>query len=306
MTDQDFVNSGVDRTLTKSSNLDQQDSAPSLRVALNGKTLSYKVSSGRTFYGLMARDLRVLSKNLGEFASRTAMQPFLFVFVFAYLFPKIGQGFSGSVGRNISFATILVPGLVGVAATMSGIMAVGLPLAIDLGVTKEIEDRAMAPVPVWLIGLEKIVFGAIQSLISALIVFPLVILIPSTPVQVHVANWPLLILVIFLACLISGAFGLTLGSMVQPVKIGLMFSLLVLPLTMLGCIYYPWSSLSSVRWLQIAVLINPMVYVSEGLRDVLTPALPHMAVWAFLMALIITAAVLLFAGLKLFTRRVMS
>jgi ABC-2 type transport system permease protein len=234
------------------------------------------------------------------------MQPFLFVFVFAYLFPKIGQGFSGALGKNISFATILVPGLVGVAATMSGIMAVGLPLAIDLGVTKEIEDRAMAPVPIWVVGLEKICYGAIQGLISALIVFPLVVIIPSTPVQVHVSNWPLLIAVIFLACIISGAFGLTLGSMVQPVKIGLMFSLLVLPLTMLGCIYYPWASLSSVRWLQIVVLLNPMVYVSEGLRDALTPALPHMATWAFLTALVVTAIGLLLTGLKLFARRVMS
>ncbi len=273
-------------------------------AALRDKGTNYEVSSLKTFVGLISRDLRVLTKNIGEVISRTAMQPFLFVFVFAYLFPKIGQGFSGTSLKTISFATILVPGLVGVAATMSGVMAVGLPLAIDLGVTKEIEDRAMAPVPVWMVGAEKIIFGAIQGLISALIVFPLVILVPSTPVQVHVSNWLILIVVIFLACMISGSLGLTLGSLVRPEKIGLMFSLLVLPLTMLGCIYYPWASLSSVRWLQILVLLNPMVYVSEGLRQALTPQLPHMPTWGFLTALFAIAIFLTLFGLKLFVRRV--
>jgi hypothetical protein len=33
--------------------------------------------------------------------------------------------------------------------------------------------------------------------------------------------------------------------------------------TMLGCVYYPWSALHHIRWLQIAVLVNPMVYMSE-------------------------------------------
>ena len=30
------------------------------------------------------------------------------------------------------------------------------------------------------------------------------------------------------------------------------------------------------RWLQIGVLVNPIVYMSEGLRAALTPTLPHM------------------------------
>ena len=44
-----------------------------------------------------------------------------------------------------------------------------------------------------------------------------------------------------------------------------------------GCAYYPWRGLDVVPVLKYAVLINPLVYVAEGLRGVLTPAVPHMS-----------------------------
>lgn len=261
--------------------------------------------SMRSFGGLLVRDGRVLRANLGEFLGRAIMQPLLFVFVFTYLFPKIGQQISAGGGAR-SFATVLVPGLVAVAAIFTGISAVGLPLAVELGYTFEIEDRVMAPVPVWAVALEKVVFGAAQSLLSALVVFPLVYLVPATQVSVHVSDWPLLVAVVVLTCLVSGALGLTLGTVVKPERIGLMFSVLVIPVTFLGCIYYPWAQLHAVRWLQILVLFNPLVYMSEGLRAALTPGVPHMAAWAFLLAITGSLAVLSVAGTKLFLRRVVT
>ena len=45
-----------------------------------------------TFLALMQRDMRVLQREFVPFLLRTAMQPFMFVFVFAYLLPKIGVG----------------------------------------------------------------------------------------------------------------------------------------------------------------------------------------------------------------------
>ncbi|HEY1331618.1 MAG TPA: ABC transporter permease [Actinomycetota bacterium] len=256
------------------------------------------------FVGMMIRDARVLRRNIGEFLGRTLIQPFLFVFVFTYVFPKIGQGFTGSSGE--SFATILVPGLVAVAIVFTGIMAVGLPLSIEFGATKEIEDRLMAPLPVWAVAIEKVVFAAGQSLLAGLCVFPLVYFIPATNVSVHVSNWALLVIVMALACILSGSLGLVLGCVVRPEKIGLMFAIVVVPLTFLGCVYYPWAQLAPVRWLQVVVLINPLVYLCEGLRAALTPELPHMATWAFLGAAVLSCALLLVAGVRLFVRRVIT
>jgi len=118
----------------------------------------------RSFTGLLLRDISVLRHNLPDFLLRTLVQPSLFVFVFAYLFPRIGQGIGAS---SAGFANVLVPGLVSVTAVFAGISTVSLPLAIELGATREIEDRVMAPLPVWALGVEKMVFGSLQSFVAA-------------------------------------------------------------------------------------------------------------------------------------------
>ena len=62
----------------------------------------------------------------------------------------------------------------------------------------------------------------------------------------------------------------------QPKQIGLIFGVVIMPITFLGCVYYPWAALTHIRWLQIGVLINPIVYITEGLRAALTPTIGHM------------------------------
>jgi hypothetical protein len=130
----------------------------------------------QAFAGLFLRDLRVLRRELGPFALRVIMQPLLFLFVFTYLFPRIGQGASmGGAG----FATVLLPGLMAVAIMFSGIAGVALPLAQEFGVTREIDDRVMCPVPVVGVAIEKICFSALQSILAALLVMPLAYLDPG-------------------------------------------------------------------------------------------------------------------------------
>jgi ABC-2 type transport system permease protein len=256
-------------------------------------------------WGMVLRDLMVLRRNLAPFVTRTVMNPLLFVFIFAYVLPRIGQGVqTGAAG--VTYATILVPGLVAVGMVFQGISAVALPLSLELGATREIEDRVLAPLPVELVAIEKLVFGAVQGILAGAVVFPLVYLVPATEVTVRVASWPLLLGVILLASLTSGALGLALGTIVRPQQIGLMFALVVVPITFLGCVYYPWAMLHPIRWLQVLVLANPLVYMSEGLRAALTPDLPHMPTWAFLGALSGATLLLGSIGVRAFVRRTIS
>jgi ABC-2 type transport system permease protein len=105
---------------------------------------------------------------------------------------------------------------------------------------------------------------------------------------------------------LTASLGLLLGTVVDPRKMQMVFAVVLLPLTMLGCVYYPWSALHAIRWLQILVLINPMVYMAEGLRAVLTPSLSHMPLWAVLIALV--GGTLLFGalGIRTFRNRVVN
>jgi len=262
-------------------------------------------STTSAVWGLVLRDLRVLRRNFGPFVVRTVMNPMLFVFVFTYVLPRIGQGVTSGPG-GATYATILVPGLVAVGMIFTGISAVALPLAMELGGTREIEDRVLAPIPVELVAIEKLCFGAAQATLGGAVVLPLVTFIPVTAVHVRIEDWPLFLVVLVLASLAAGALGLALGTAVRPQQIGLMFAVVVTPIMFLGCVYYPWAMLHVIPWLQWLVLLNPLVYMSEGLRATLTPDVPHMPTWAFLSALTLATLLLGALGVRGFVRRTIS
>lgn len=255
------------------------------------------------FRALILRDLVVLRKTLKEFVPRTILQPFLLVFVFTYVFPKIGQGVGGARHAS-SFSTLLVAGVVGLAILFQGIQSVSLPMVQEFGYTREIEDRVLAPMPVWLVAIQKAMWGALSGLISALLVFPIAAVVPATPVHLDV-HWLVLLTLTPLACYTCGALGLTFGTRFDPRTVPLLFGIIVIPITFLGCVYYSWSSLETIRWLQILVLANPLVYISEGFRAALTNS-AHMSLWTVYGALLVFAALFTWLGINGFKRRVLS
>ena len=261
---------------------------------------------GRVLHGLALRDLRVLRRDWAEFLTRTLMQPLLFIFVFAFVFPRIGQTIGAGAAGEAGFATVLVPGLVAIAVLFQGITAIALPLSTELGGTREIEDRIMAPAHVNVVAIEKVLFAATQAIVAGLVVLPILLIIPDTPVRLTVADPLLALLVILGSALLSGAIGLALGVTVEPRQIGLMFSVVILPLTVLGAVYYPRAALDAIPVLQTLVLINPLVYVSEGLRAVLTPDVPTMAPWVIVSVLYGYTGLLLAYALRGFARRTLS
>jgi ABC-2 type transport system permease protein len=275
----------------------------------------------KTFAAMMAREFRVLGRNAPSTFIRAIVQPLLFVFVFAYVFPKIGHGLTlgaaaagssagtGAAGSGTTtFATILVPGLMASQLLMQGIFGVTMPLVNEFSWQRTIEDRALAPVPIRVLAVQKITAGAVQSFIGACIVFPIVLLVHAAGQgpHVHVTNWALFALIMVAASTLTSALGMLLGTMMDPRKMQVMFAVILLPITMLGCVYYPWSALHNIRWLQILVLINPMVYMSEGLRAVLTPSLGHMPLWAVLLALVGGTLVFGYLGIRTFRNRVIN
>ena len=260
----------------------------------------------KAFLGLFLRDLRVLQRELAPFVLRVGMQPLLFLFVFTFILPRMATGNPMAAAGALDFGTVLLPGLMAVAIMFSGIAAVALPLSSEFGITREIDDRVMCPLPLWAVALEKVCFSALQSIVAALLVIPMAYFIPAHPVVAHVSNWFLLALVLVLSSLLAGSLGLVIGSKVSPRHIGLVFSIIVVPITFLGCVYYPWAYLEKIRWLQVGVLFNPIVYMSEGLRASVTPGIAHMPWWAILVALVFFTAALGRLGLKGFLGRVLS
>jgi ABC-2 type transport system permease protein len=260
---------------------------------------------GGTFVALLQRDLTVLLKNLREFIPRTVLQPLLLVFVFTYVFPKIGQGIGGSSPEaQAAFATLLVAGVLGTAIIFQGIQSTALPLVQEFGYTREIEDRVLAPMPVELVAIEKIVAGALQCLISGLLVFPIARFVPVAVPDLHI-NWPVLLTMVPISCLFAASLGLMFGTIFQPRTVPILFGVIVVPMTFLGCVYYPWKTLEAIPWLQVAVLVNPLVYMCEGFRAALTTS-DHMSLWAVYTVLIAATAACGSIAIHFFKRRVIA
>ena len=256
-------------------------------------------SPWKVFGALVRRDVHVVSRELPFFLLRTTLQPIMFTFVFGYLLPKMGfvqQGYTGA----------LLPGVLGVSLAFASVQAVALPMVADFGWTLEIEDRLLAPVPTWVIAIEKVVSGTAQGVIAALFVLPVARLIMGPIAGLDFAHFGMVVAMTLLGAFTFSAFGLLLGSGIKGEQIGLMFGLIVAPMIFFGCAYYPWKALAATPVVQTLVLINPLVYVSEGMRGVLTPALPHMSRAVVALALVVLSALFLAAGLRTFDRRAVS
>jgi ABC-2 type transport system permease protein len=255
---------------------------------------------GAAFRAIVGRDLRVLRRGLPTFIGQVALQPLLLVFTFTYVLPHVAaSGFSG-------YATFLVPGLIASTAFSTGISTVTTPLVSDLGGTREIDDRILAPITIRGVALEKILIGAVNAWLSALLVLPISLLVSATPVHLHVASWPVLAAAVALVGLASSALGLVIGTVVKPQQVGILYGVFVIPVQFLGCTYYPWSALHDLRWVQILTLANPLTYLSEAARAALTPQVHHLTTGVSLSAAAALTLLFAAAGSRLLNRRVVS
>jgi len=253
-------------------------------------------TNGRVFWALLMRDLMVVRREIISFLLRTTMQPLMFTVVFGFLLPRMGFMQRG-------YTSALLPGLLAISLAFAAVQSVALPMVADFGFTREIEDRLLAPVDTRLVAFEKVVSGAIQGMLSAMFVLPVARLIMGPVEGLTISHFGEVIAVVALGSLAFSAFGLFLGTVIEGQQIGLLFALIVAPMIMFGCAYYPWKLLDRVPALQIAVLINPLTYVAEGMRAVLTPDKPHMALPAVLIALTVVTAAFWRLGLRTFMKR---
>jgi len=253
----------------------------------------------KTFYALLSRDGHVARRNLVPTLVQNLLQPMLLTFVF-------GRVLTASGMMQMGYKNVLLPGIISISMSLSGIWAVAMPLISEFQFTREIEDRLLAPMETHWLAVEKVVAGMIQALVSGLVVIPTAWLVVGSGVSLSFHQPLQFAVVCLLVALFSAAGGLALGCSIGQTQIGLMFSMVVAPMMFFGCAYYPWSALASFKALQYAVLLNPMVYASEGLRGTLVPQVPHIPILAVIGALVVMDGVLLAVGLNRFNRKAVS
>lgn len=277
---------------------------PSVPAPGDNRVPSSRSATWAAFRAMLMRDLTVLDRDLKEFLPNTLMQPVMLVFVFTWVFPRIGQGIGGedNVGH---FSTLFLGGLVAQAIIFQGLFRVALPLARELDVTNELEDRVMAPTSITTIAFQKIVSGSLQGLFAGLVVFPVAAFLPDAPIYLD-ADWPVLLATTALACYTSSAIGLTVGTRISPRIVPLLTGFIALPLAFFGAIFFTWDALTPIPWLKWLVLVNPLVYMSEGFRAGLSVGVTHMPLTAIFLPLLGFAILFTILGVTGFKRQVLS
>jgi ABC-2 type transport system permease protein len=249
------------------------------------------------FLALLRRDLLVTARNAGPLLVSTLTQPILVILVFGNIMPRLGLVAAG-------FGTVMAPGLMAITMLMAGVQGVLIPLAQDLSGSREVDERLLAPISVRAIALERIVAGAIHSVGAGLVALPAMILLMHRVGHVEVRPAWALLLPLAAACgLLSAAFGLTLGTRVQPRFSGLLFAVVLGPMMLFGCAYYPFAALSAIGPLRYVFLLNPLTFMSEAMRLAVTPGAQHMAVPLLCTGLLVFLALFFTLGARAFEKR---
>jgi ABC-2 type transport system permease protein len=268
------------------------------------RSLSRFGTAFTAFMAILRRDIVITGREFIAFLLQVLLQPLFFLFIFGKVLPSIG--FAGS-----GFAAVLLPGIVGLTVVTTALQGVTLPLVLDLGFAREIDDRLLAPLPVNLVAVEKVIFAAMRGLVAGAIIFPLAWWILGSGFQVRTDAIGTLIAIMVLTAFAGATLGLFIGTTVKPEQIGLMFALIFTPLIFTGCTYYPWARLDGIKWFQIVTLFNPVTYASEGLRASMVPtvngqSLPTLAMGWVILGLSVTIVAFFILGVRTFNRRVVN
>ena len=253
----------------------------------------------KTFGAMLARDGHVARRNAFQLFFQTFLQPLLFVFIFGRVMVSSGY-------LPAAYKSLLLPGIIAISMTFTGIWAVAMPLISEFQFTREIEDRLLAPMDVHWVAIEKVIAGMIQAIVAGLAVIPMAWLVLRPGVQISIGSPLTFTAIILLVAAFSACGGLALGCTINQQHIGLMFGMVITPMIFFGCTYYPWSALNTFPILQKLVLVNPLVYASEGMRATLVPQFQHLPLTAVLLALLFFDALLLFLGLRQFESKAVS
>jgi ABC-2 type transport system permease protein len=252
------------------------------------------------FLAILRRDMVVTGREFVPFL----LQALFFLFIFGTVLP--GSGLAAG-----NFAALMLPGIVALTGMIAAMQGVTLPLVLDLGYAREIDDRLLAPLPVWWVPLEKVLFAALRGTVASSVIFPLGWLILGQGFAVRPDRVPVLIGMVILTGLVGSTIGLLMGTIIKPDQISLMFTLIFTPLLFTGCTYYPWGALHNIRWFQAITLFNPLTYAAEGLRYAMVPPtskgdFPTLSLHWILPALGASVVIMFILGAKTFYKRVVT
>jgi ABC-2 type transport system permease protein len=231
-----------------------------------------------TVYHLIRRDLRVFKGDFWGKLFDNALLLFTTIVIFGYFLPA--YGLKADYGPFLFIGVIAGFGFFDMMGKVSSLIA-------DIEGDRTILYTLTLPIPSWLVFVYiGISWGLLSSIISILM-FPLGKLLLYSQFDLGKINLLQLPLIFILSNLFFGFFGLWLVAVLKKMSsLGHLFIRVINPMYSFGGWWYSWLAIFTISpVLGYLHLINPLLYVMEGMRAACLGQEGYLPFWFSLAAL---------------------
>jgi ABC-2 type transport system permease protein len=232
----------------------------------------------QVFFQLLKRDLMIFKR---EYWSKLFDMAIVFannVLIFGYFMS--GEGLSANYGPFLLIAAIGSFGLIEIVGK------VGLFLN-DMEGERAISQILIMPIRSEWVFIYMALFWSISSMILAVLLFPIGKLLLWTRFDLTAISYVKLIPIFLTGNLFFGSFALWLSSVIPGMSsLNTLWLRYIVPLWMFGTYFFSWETAYQLNPVIGAILlINPIVYVIEGMRAAALGQAGYLPYWISLLAL---------------------
>ncbi len=255
----------------------------------------------RTLWAFLQRDIYVYRKRIRFYLSNyLILYPLNYIITFGYLAPKALM--QTTEQADVLMITLLSGNLLLITLKMFSLMT--SPMLYDFIGNRYIDFEIMRLKPK-LVLLKTIVFNSIFAFMLLSPFFFICKLILRDNFNIPHVSWPTVLLITFLSCFCLASYVLMAMCIIKsPRQISSFWIRCNIPLFTLGGFWAPWFTMFQVsKPLGYAVMLNPFIYVTEGLRQALTGSELYFSVGTCSIALIFFSIVFYIGACYFFDKK---
>lgn len=230
------------------------------------------------FLSLLRRDLLIFRREVFNKFIDTFFLLATNIVIFAYFMPKMGVG--KDYGSFLLIGAIASYGFFDVVGRVTNMIG-------DISGDRQISYTLILPLSSNAVFCYIATYWALNSALLTLMLFPIGKLILLDKFDLSLISWPRLFLIYITIHLFFGFFSLWLVAVIkQLAAISRIWLRVINPIFMFGGYFYTWNSVYQVSpVIGYISLINPMVYVMEGMRAAALGQQGFLPFWASFSAL---------------------
>jgi ABC-2 type transport system permease protein len=246
------------------------------------------------------RDFTVYARWLPGFIYSYSIQyPLLYGLCFGYLLPKIGMGSSA-----IMCVSVMAIGTILYALFTAG-FGICSEFLMDFEKARTI-DFKMQFMPIWLIIVQKMVFNAAFIFASCVLYIPMLKLLFYSDFDISQISWLSVYAMLAASCLFIAAFQICFACAISSRKsIRHLWRRVNYPMIIFGGFLVPWKPMNNFSSIMGCFgLLNPITYITEGLRRAVLGLDSFFPVSYCLVALLVATGVCVLLSIVLLRRKI--